>query len=470
MTLEIDKLSKLHPPQDLSAERALLGAILINNRVIDQASRLQPVDFAEPMHGAAFAGMKQLWEAGREINLVTLRPLLSQTLGPQSDGAMMGFLRDLLGVGAISDIDSIERQLIDYAARRRLCEMAEDLNVTARRLTTDIREAASLTVEGIDDVLSMVATRQGTRKAIGDAMTETLQSLEQDDSANRITTGFANLDAIVGGWRRKQFAIIAGRPSMGKTSLATSAMIRTAKAGHGVMMFSLEMSTEDLTTRILTDVAYSSDHRITYADAMARRLPERDLDRLQRAAERCAGLDISIDDQRGIGLAEIGARIRAHKQRLERDGKTLDVVIIDHLGLIRPSGRYAGNKVNEVGEISDGLATLAKENDIAMVALQQLNRGTEARENKRPTLADLRNSGDLEQDADIVCFTFRQAYYLERMSFDPGTMQEQQRQQELAQCANMMEVLVAKNRNGPTTTVHLFCDMGSNAIRDLARN
>jgi replicative DNA helicase len=146
---------------------------------------------------------------------------------------------------------------------------------------------------------------------------------------------------------------------------------------------------------------------------------------------------------------------------------SLALVVVDHLGLIKPSGRYSGNKVLETGEVSDALASLAKEQNVAVVALHQLNRGTEGRENKRPTLADLRNSGDLEQDADIVCFAYREAYYLERNKFDAGSQQEMQRQTELDACRNTMEVLIAKNRNGATTTVNLFCDMASNAIRDL---
>jgi replicative DNA helicase len=153
---------------------------------------------------------------------------------------------------------------------------------------------------------------------------------------------------------------------------------------------------------------------------------------------------------------------------MERAGQSLDLVVVDHLGLIRPSGRYAGNKVQEVGEVSDALATLAKDQNVAVLALHQLNRGTEGRENKRPTLADLRNSGDLEQDADLVCFAYRQSYYLERMKCDPGSQAELQRQTELEACRNTLDILIAKNRNGPTDTVTLFCDMASNVIRDLA--
>ena len=170
----------------------------------------------------------------------------------------------------------------------------------------------------------------------------------------------------------------------------------------------------------------------------------------------------------GSPWPEIAARTRAEAQRFDRAGKRLGLVVVDHLGLIKPSGRYAGNKVQEVAEVSDALATLAKEQDVAVLALHQLNRGTEARDNKRPTLADLRNSGDLEQDADVVCFAYREAYYLERQKGADGSAQELQRHSELDACRNTLEFLIAKNRNGPTSVLSLFCDMASNVVRDLA--
>ena len=215
-------------------------------------------------------------------------------------------------------------------------------------------------------------------------------------------------------------------------------------------------------------LSWSAERRIAYADAMAGRLSDMDLHLWAQTAIAYKALPLTIDDQRGLTMAEIAARTRAEAQRMERAGKRLGLVVVDHLGLVKPSGRYAGNKVNEVGEISDGLATLAKDQDVAVLALHQLNRGTEGRENKRPTLADLRNSGDLEQDADVVCFAYRESYYLERMKHDPGSQNEVQREASLEACRNTLELLIAKNRNGPTTTVTLFCDMACNVVRNLA--
>ena len=202
--------------------------------------------------------------------------------------------------------------------------------------------------------------------------------------------------------------------------------------------------------------------------ALSHALPDSGIETLGHAAARWSQLPLTIDDQRGLTMAEIAARTRAEGQRFEGAGKRLGLVIVDHLGLIKPSGRYAGNKVQEVAEVSDALATLAKAQDVAVLALHQLNRATEARDNKRPTLADLRNSGDLEQDADVVCFAYREAYYLERQKGADGSAQGSQRQLDLDACRNTLEILIAKNRNGPTSAVSLYCDMASNVVRDLS--
>ena len=153
---------------------------------------------------------------------------------------------------------------------------------------------------------------------------------------------------------------------------------------------------------------------------------------------------------------------------MERAGKRLGLVVVDHLGLVKASSRYAGDKVQETGEICDALASLAKDQDIAVLALHQLNRGTEGRENKRPTMADLRNSGDVEQDADVICFAYRESYYLERAKYDAGSQAELQRQASLEGTRNTLEIIIAKQRNGEPTTVTLYCDMACNVVRDLA--
>lgn len=457
------------PPHDIEVEQAILAKILIDNASMDAFARITPADFYDPVHQALFEAMADQWADKRAINLGTLKAVLANLQNITPTVTPIEYIRRLTTYGDTRNIADLAVTLLELSNRRRLVDTAARLDAAARQRGVKVTDAANLAVSALDEVLSHARPGRPTRSTLADAFRETIDALINDDGSERISTGLSDLDDALGGWRRKQYAIIAGRPSMGKTAVATSAMLRTAMSGVGVLYFSLEMPTTALAARCLSDFAWSPDSQVPYAAMLANNLTDHQHRLLGEVAAHWATLPVTIDDQRGLSMAEIAARTRAEAQRLEREGKTLGLVIIDHLGLVRPSGRYAGNKVQETGEISDALATLAKDQNVAVVALHQLNRGTEGRDNKRPTLADLRNSGDLEQDADVVCFCYREAYYLERMKYDAGSQQELQRQAELDACRNTLEILIAKNRNGPTKAVTLFCDMASNVIRDLAR-
>lgn len=470
--LDATPVIQAKPPYSLEAEQALLGAILVANEAVERvAGRVEPQDFFDPLHAEIFKIAVRLRSEGKAITPVTLRPFFEGAKPIDNETTVANYLVTLMvNASTLLNVASYADVIRDHAARRMLFVVGEDAIRNATDGVITVREAASLAVTQLDTVLSASRGRGAKHKTAGEAFRETLERATAADDDTVITTGIPDLDAVTaGGWRRKQYIIVAGRPSMGKTTLATSAMLRTAKAGHGVVFFSLEMSTEQVAPRMLTDLAYSSTRRIAYSDLLAKRVNDGELQVLGQAGAVYSTLPLVIEDQRGVTVAEIAARVRAHAQRFERDGKRLGLVVIDHLGFIRATGRYAGSKVNEVGEISDGLGTLAKEADVALMVLHQLNRGTEARENKRPTMADLRDSGNLEQDADIIAFTFRESYYLERMRCDAGSEAEMRRQAELEATANTMEVLLGKNRNGAPTAVHLFCDMASNAVRGLAR-
>lgn len=456
------------PPHDIILEQAIIGAIIENNAAIDRLGNLQPDDFYEPLHQAMFAAACEQWRTTKAVNLATLRGLIQEVPQVTDKLTLADYIVRLQNFGDSRNIEALAEAQRDYAIRRKLCETAAHLDQASRNQTIGASEAANLAVGAIDDVLSLARTKGPTRSTAGQAFKQALEEMASDDTSSIITTGLRSLDAVTGGWRRKEFIILAGRPSMGKSTVALSSALATAQRGIGVLFFSLEMPKHAYSVRMMCDLAWAHDNRISYAEALAKTLHPRQADRLGRVAAYHEQLPVVIDDQRGLTMAEIAARTRAEAQRFERAGHRLGLVVVDHLGLIKPSGRYAGNKVQEVGEISDALATLAKDQDVAVLALQQLNRGTEARENKRPTLADLRNSGDLEQDADVVCFAYRQSYYLERAKCDPGSQAEMQRLTDLEACRNTLDVMVAKNRNGRTETVTLFCDMASNVVRDGA--
>jgi replicative DNA helicase len=457
-------------PRNIDVEQALLGAILIDNATLDRITGiLEPEDFSEPVHARLFEIIGTLRRDNVVASHMTLRPFVIEWPSITPELPVWKYVGKLMvEATSIANARSYAETIRDFSARRKLADAGKDMQAAAGNPMIPVTQTASLAVEALDHVLSVSRSKGRKATGLGDAMRDMLDGFANDDGSNRITTGLSDLDKVTGGWRRKQVAILGGRPSMGKTSVANAAMLRTARAGHGVMCFSLEMATDALAARCLSDLSWSPDRRIPYADALAGRLPERDLHLWAQTALAWKKLPLTIDDQRGLSIAEIGARVRAEAQRMERNGIRLGLVVVDHLGLVKPSGRYAGNKVQEVGEISDGLCALAKEQDVAVLALHQLNRGTEGRENKRPTLADLRNSGDLEQDADVVCFAYRESYYLERMKYDAGSQNELQRETSLEACRNTLELLIAKNRNGPTQTVTLFCDMACNVVRDAS--
>jgi replicative DNA helicase len=301
------------------------------------------------------------------------------------------------------------------------------------------------------------------------AVDDMLASIAKGDSGGTIPIGLADLERDLGGWRRGDYAILGGRPSMGKTTIAVAFGRRTAMASHGVLVFSLEMTTRQWMARMATDAGWSKDWAVTYSDALRDRLDDRGRATFEKAANSLRGLPVLIDEQSGLTSSDIAARTRKAAEAFQQRGTRLGLVIVDHLGKVRPSNRYKGNKVHEITEISDAMAHLAKSEQVAVLALHQLNRAVEGRDNKRPELADLRDSGSLEQDADTVLFAYRSAYYLERMKFDKGSEEEDARQEKLEAARNLLEVNIAKQRNGPTGMVELYCNMAANSIRDKWR-
>lgn len=280
--------------------------------------------------------------------------------------------------------------------------------------------------------------------------------------------GLSDLSRMIGGWRRKRLYIIAGRPGMGKSTLALSSLLRTAIAGHGVMLFSLEMSRRELTEMALCDLAWSSSRRIEYRDIGIHAVADDGFaDKFEAICEvrpMFNSLPLAISDRGGLTVAAIRSEAMEYAGRLAGDGKRLDVICIDHLGLIRSSTTYRGNKVAETEEVSADLKVLAKDMDCAVVALCQLSRQVEGREDKRPTMGDLRWSGAIEQDADVIMFPYRPEYYLKRKLDDAED--ENERLEKLERHRNQLELLIEKHRGGPTGVVELFCDVGCAVVRD----
>jgi replicative DNA helicase len=318
----------------------------------------------------------------------------------------------------------------------------------------------------LDELTVLMRKGRGFTYDAGGAGQGALARLDGEDRTYP-TTGLDDLDKRVGGWPLGQLTVLAGRPGAGKSAVATSAMLRTAKAGNSALFFSLEMVKEQLGARMLTDLAYDHMLPIVYEDVLNRCVEPRARRRLDAAAEALAKLPVHIEEQRGLTMADVAARSRKIAAALLREGKQLRVIFIDHMMLMRSSDRYAGNRVREVGEISEGLTELAQELDVAVVALCQLNRQVETRDNKRPTLSDLRDSGEVEQNASLVIFLYRSAYYLEQTRYDEPDL-EKKRQEMLEKTRNKLEFIIAKNRNVRTGVVEAFVDIGANAIRNAS--
>lgn len=454
----------------LSLEEGLIATCIARpERISEVSAKVSPHDLQNDFHRAIMSALVEMHEEGRNPSIESLVARfgddeLAPGVTPRRyftrlfSGALKNFYQPLP--------DLIE--VVKYnSARRTLSETGTALSLQAAHGASNLLDLGSDAIERIDDVLASLRT--GERRSY-DAQGAAALAMEHLDSqeAPYPTTGLADLDKVTGGLPIKQSAILAARPGMGKSAAASCMALRSAMKGHSVLFFSLEMDGKQIGARMLTDLAWTYEDPLFYEDILQRRtfvMDERKRRRLKEAHDRLKGLPLKIEEQRGLTFGEIAARTRKHANDLERHGGKLDLVIIDHMLLVRASQRYAGNRVREVAEISDGIATLAKEMSVSVLALCQLNRGVEGRENKRPGLADLRDSGAIEEDASLVMFLYRPAYYLEQQRFDEHDA-EQARIDALNACRNSLEFIVAKNRNGRQGTVDAFIDIGANAVRN----
>lgn len=290
---------------------------------------------------------------------------------------------------------------------------------------------------------------------------------QRDDTA---WPGSHGLARVLGGFRRGRMYVIGGRPGAGKTTAGLSLLLRTALKGHGVLFVELEMGADELTEMALCDLAWNRTRRIEYRDLSGNKVTDiafqPKFEAVIEAQRNFEKMPFMISDRPGLTIAEIRSQAAQYAQRLAVDGKRLDVICVDHLNLIKASTNYKGNKVAETEEVSNQLKALAKELQCAVVVLAQLNRGVESRDDKRPGLADLRWTGAIEQDADVVLFVYREAYYLSKPIDDP--VKDTERKTRLAEVEHKMEFIFAKHRGGPTPTVEMFCDMGCAVVRDSA--
>jgi len=468
-------------PQNVEAEAALLGALMIDNRLVEDVQiRLKPHHFFEPLHGRIYEAILRLTDRNMIANPVTLRPLFEADEGIKELGGP-SYLAQLTGSGAaIIGARDFATQIYDLALLRALIGVGRDLVECALDTSEEVAPLAQ--IERAETELYKVAEEggaEGKAKSFAEATRLAIEmaerALNSGGHLSGITTGLESLNSKIGGLHKSDLIIVAGRPGMGKSSLATNIAVSAAKrllrdnedgiepsksAGAGVALFSLEMSADQLATRILAEQSGISSENLRMG-----KISQHEFRDLARAAADLQTLPLYIDDTPGLTIAALRARAR----RLKRQ-KGIGMVVIDYLQLLQGSGRGSNdNRVQEISEISRGLKQLAKELDVPVIGLSQLSRAVEQREDKRPQLSDLRESGSIEQDADIVLFIYREDYYLKGSEVEMPTPEEatsnldkvskyEDWKQKYDSVAGRAELLVAKQRHGSTGIVRVRFD------------
>ena len=461
-------------PHNADAEQGLLGALLIDNRAFEKVSDfLKAEHFYAPAHGRIYSIVAKLIERGQIASPVTLKALVhdDEDLAHLGGGA---YLADLAAsVVTILSVEDYGRTIFELHLRRELIAMGEEMVSEAHK--HDIESPPTEQIEAVERKLYELATVGDTGSGFKPFSTSLTTAIGMAEAAYRrsshisgVTTGLRDLNRKLGGLQPSDLLILAGRPSMGKTALATNIAFNAAKAhanskgkeGAAVAFFSLEMSAEQLATRILADASEVSSEKIRKGEV-------RDVEfrRFVEASQTLASLPFYIDDTPALSIAQVRTRSRRLKRQFG-----LGLIVIDYLQLLRGTGtgKAAESRVLEISEITRGLKALAKELSVPVLALSQLSRAVEQRDDKRPQLSDLRESGTIEQDSDVVMFVFREEYYIERRQPAEGTPEHMTWQADMEKAHNIAEIIIGKQRHGPVGTVKLHFEGQFTRFGDLA--
>jgi replicative DNA helicase len=455
-------------PHNIEAEQALLGALLVNNEAFYRVSDfLEPGHFFEPLHQKLFELAGSLIRAGKVATPVTLKTFLPADLDVAGLTVSQYLARLAAEATTVINAQDYGRTIYDLAIRRSLIVIGEDVVNVAYDAPVDFSpqnqiEDAERRLYELAETGRYDGGFQRFAAALTVAVDMAARAYQRDGKLSGIATGLRDLDVRMGGLQASDLIIIAGRPGMGKTALATNIAFNIAHAWVGetkadgriatvnggiVGFFSLEMSSEQLATRIISEQTEIPSYRIRRGEIDA----NSDFPRIVETARAMESMPLYIDQTGGLSIAQLAARAR----RLKRQ-RGLDVLVIDYIQLLQGSTRRASeNRVQEVTEITTSLKALAKELNVPILALSQLSRQVENRDDKRPQLSDLRESGSIEQDADVVLFVFREEYYLANKKPREGTEEFYKWQADMDAMHGKAEVIIGKQRHGPTGTVDL---------------
>jgi len=467
-------------PHNIEVEQALLGAILVNNEALYRVSDfLEPAHFFEPIHQKIYEVAGSLVRSGKVATPVTLKTFLPADLDVAGLTVSQYLARLAAEATTVINAQDYGRTIYDLAIRRSLIVIGEDMVNVAYDAPVDLPpqnqiEDAERRLYDLAETGRYDGGFQRFSQALTTAVDMAARAYQRDGKLSGIATGLRDLDRMMGGLQHSDLVILAGRPGMGKTALATNIAYNVARAWQGevkpdgriesvnggiVGFFSLEMSSEQLATRIISEQTEIASYRIRRGE-----IEPGDFDRIAEAAREMERLPFYIDETGGLSIAQLAARAR----RLKRQ-RGLDLVVVDYIQLLQGSSRKAAEgRVQEVTEITTSLKALAKELNVPIVALSQLSRQVESRDDKRPQLSDLRESGSIEQDADVVMFVFREEYYVKNREPRPGTEEHFKWQAEMEACLGKADVIIGKQRHGPTGTVQLHFEASFTRFADLA--
>lgn len=457
---------------NLDAEQALLGACLHNSDVMDLIDgKVTAADFSEPIHVQLFDAFTRARTEGRRIDVTLVKAVLGADAGARiADGVTTGQYIARLAADATTSANAPDyaRVVAETAQYRRLLITADDLRRQAA-LGAAAGAPASLATQAIVELDGVVTSTGGVTRTLAGEAAHAAAAAAEDRAEHGVVSGVSwgliDLDNVTRLYPG-ELTIVAARPSMGKSTLGLATALNVARNGEGVMFFSLEMGEQALGQRVLADLCHGPNP-IAYTDIRDGRVDRNGLERLRAAADQLSSIPLMFETEAGLTVGQIMARARSGRQKLQRLGSQLDLIIVDHLGLIAETGRYQSRHL-ELGAMTTALRTLAKEMGVPVLLLCQLSRAVEGRENKRPMLSDLRESGRIEEDADAVILLYREAYYLERAK-EQDPSKDAERMERLRYCQNRLEINVAKQRQGPTRTVEVFVSMPHNAVRNVVR-
>ncbi len=472
-SLKIVKNTQKQMPCNIEAEQAVIGSILVSNDIYDEISPILTAQkFFDPIHSKLYEIIEKLISKGLLANPITLKNHFENNEGLKELGGQEYLIK-------ITRFATSKKQAIDYSnivqemhVRRELIKISENVFDQANTDTEAVTSGEEI-IQNAEKSLFDLAERGNFNQSIikfENALQQTIEmaknAYQNEEGIVGVPTGLTDLDSRLGGLHKQDLVIIAGRPSMGKTALATNIAFYAAKniekkgSKSTVAFFSLEMSSEQLSTRIL-----SEQSRIRSNDIRRGKVSEKEFEKFIETSKNIYELPLYIDETPAITIAAISNRARRIKRLFG-----LELIVVDYIQLMTTSGKKEYNRVQEISEITQGLKALAKELDVPVLALSQLSRAVEQRDNKKPQLSDLRESGSIEQDADVVMFVYREAYYLENNEPTLGSIEHAEWRQKMDEISRIAEIMIGKQRHGPTGTVKVEFEAMYTKFKDLENN